>query len=197
MKKSIFKLSLAVLISAFSICAAGCEKSDDILTFKDIPENYSLEQAKADGCVVHENSDVTSGKEIFDIFYKTVSSGKKAKVRLAFYYTLDDPSHYDPDYYESIKDDYPALYIQDLSFDGEKYTLRQYEDGKEIVESYDYLMKYNEPAMSPYAVFDSTEEYILTNDNTVTYQNILKSMFSSQYGDHIEHHTVCCDYIYK
>lgn len=197
MRKSIFKPSLAVLLLVFSLCAAGCEKQDDVPTLKDIPKNYSLEQAKADGCVVHENGDVTSGKEIFEIFYKTVSSGKKAKVRLAFYCTLDDPSHYDPDYYESIKDDYPALYIQDLSFDGEKYTLCRYEDGNEIVESYDYIMKYNESAMSPYAVYDSLEEYVLTNDNTVTYQDIMKSMLSSRYEDHIEHDTVCCDYIYK
>lgn len=197
MKKSIFKPALAVLLSAFLFCASSCEKSGDVMTLKDIPENYSLEQAKADGCVVHENSSVTSGKEIFEVFYKMASSGKNAKVRLAFYYTLDDPSNYDSDYYESIKDDYPALYIQDLSFDGEKYTLCRYEDGNEFVESYDYLMKYNEPAMSPYAVYDSLEVYVLINDNTVTYQDIMKSMLSSLYEDHIEHDTVCCDYIYE
>lgn len=196
MKKRISALSLAVLLSAFSLAAAGCENSNDILPPKDIPENYSLEQAKADGCVVHENGDVTSGKDIFKIFYARTSSGKKAHVRLAFYYTLDDPSHYDPDYYESIKDDYPVLYIEDLSFDGKKYTLRQYEDGKEITESYDYLMKYDEPAMSPYAVYDSSEEYILTNDSTVTRQDLWNGL-SSSLDDHIEHHVVCSDLIYK
>lgn len=197
MKNSIFKLSLSVLLLAFSLAAAGCEKSADIPPMKEIPENYSLEQAKADGCVVHENGDVTSGKDIFKIFYERTLSGNKANVRLAFYYTLDDPSHYDPDYYESIKDDYPVLYIQDLSFDGKKYTLRQYEDGKEITESYDYLMKYDEPATSPYAVYDSSEEYILTNDNTVTRQDLWNGLISSFGDDYIEHKVVCSDLIYE
>lgn len=194
MKKSFFVTFLA-LLSAFAL--TGCEKSADVMSLEEISENYSLEQAKADGCVVHENSDVTSGKDIFEAFYEKTEAGKKADVRLAFYYTLGDPSGYDPDYYESIKNDYPALYIQDLTFDGEKYTLRWYEDGKEIVESYDYLMKYNEPKLSPYAIYDSSEEYILTNDNTVTRQDLWNGALSSQYDAYIEHQVVCSDFIYE
>ena len=194
MKKSFFVMFLA-LLSVFAL--TGCEKSADVMSLEEISENYSLEQAKADGCVVHENSDVTSGKDVFEAFYTKTEAGKKADVWLAFYYTLGDPSGYDPDYYESIKNDYPALYIQDLTFDGEKYTLRWYEDGKEIIESYDYLMKYNEPKLSPYAIYDSSEEYILTNDNTVTRQDLFLSMLSSQLEDHIEHQLVCSDLIYE
>ncbi len=194
MKKSFFVMFLA-LMSAFAL--TGCEKSADVMSLEEIPENYSLEQAKADGCVVHEELDVTSGKDIFEAFYEKTEAGKKADVRLAFYYTLGDPSGYDPDYYESIKDDYPVLYVQDLTFDGEKYTLRWYEDGKEIVESYDYLMKYNEPKLSPYAVYDSSEEYILTNDSTVTRQDLWNGQISSFGDDYIEHKVVCSDLIYE
>ena len=194
MKKSFFVMFLA-LLSVFAL--TGCEKSADVMSLEEISENYSLEQAKADGCVVHENSDVTSGKDVFEAFYTKTEAGKKADVRLAFYYTLGDPSGYDLDYYESIKNDYPALYIQDLTFDGKKYTLRWYEDGKEIVESYDYLMKYNEPKLSPYAIYESSEEYFLTNDNTVTRQDLFLSMLSSQFEDHIEHQLVYSDLIYE
>ncbi|MDE7288854.1 MAG: hypothetical protein K2N71_05030, partial [Oscillospiraceae bacterium] len=158
-------------------------------------ENYSLEQAKADGCVVHEDLDVTYGKDIFEAFYTKAEAGEKAYVRLAFYYTLGAP-HYDPYNYGNIGDVCPVLYVQDLTFDGEKYTLRWYEDGKEIVESYDYLMKYNEP-VSIYAIYDSSEEYILTNDNTVTRQNLWNSVISSQLEDHIDYHVVCADFIYE
>ena len=174
------------LLSAFAL--TGCEKSADVLSLEEISENYSLEQAKADGCVVHENLDVTSGKDVFEAFYAKTEAGEKSDVRLAFYYTIDDD--------RSIKDDYHVLFIQDLTFDGEKYTLRWYEDGKEIVESYDYLMKYNEP-VSIYAIYDSSEEYILTNDNTVTRQDLFLSMLSSQLEDHIDYHVVCTDFIYE
>jgi hypothetical protein len=35
-------------------------------------------------------------------------------------YTLGDPSQYSKEYYAEIRDDYPVLYIMELSYDGEK-----------------------------------------------------------------------------
>ena len=46
---------------------------------------------------------------------------------------LDDSSGYAPAYYESVKDDHPCLHVHDLSFDGEQYTIRWYEDGEEMI----------------------------------------------------------------
>ena len=70
--------------------------------------DYSLECAREDGCAVHEDGDIASGQEAWEDFLKAASSGEAASVRLVNCYTLDDLHRYDPDYYESIKDDYPC-----------------------------------------------------------------------------------------
>lgn len=187
-----------IILAVFTILTAvGCSQSSDIVPLEELPADYSLEQAKADGCVTHENGDVSQGREVFEAFYDTTKSGKADAVRLAFYYTLDDPSRYDPDYYESIKEDYPILFIQDLSFDGKEYSIRWYEDGEEIIETYSVLMKYEGQAESPSASYKSYVRYVLTNDDTVTWQELVYGMVSSQSGDYIPHENVCMDLIYE
>lgn len=191
------KYILIFLLTVFMLMMAGCSQSSDIIPLEELPADYSLEQAKADGCVTHENGDVTQGREVFESFYNTAKSGKADAVRLAFYYTLDDPSRYDSDYYESIKDDYPVLFVQDLTFDGKEYTIRWYEDGEEIVKTYSFLMKYEGQAESPEALYTSYVRYVLTDDDTVTWQELMYGMISSQFGDYIAFTSVCTDLIYE
>ena len=82
-------LIIAVL-SALMLTAAGCGQTAAITPLEDLPADYSLEQAKEDGCVVHENGDVTQGQEAFEAFRSAAGEGKTAGVRLAHYYTLGD-----------------------------------------------------------------------------------------------------------
>lgn len=103
----------------FLVCImlVGCNGNTDTskteqVSLEELPDDYTVEQAKEDGCVIYENGDITYGQEIWDAFVETVSAQKEASsVRLGFYYTLDEPSRYSPDYYESIKDDYPCLFV--------------------------------------------------------------------------------------
>ena len=207
------KKRIALIISVMLLFGVtGCMRSNNPASVEDLPDNYSqeyptpleelpddysLEQAKEDGCVTHEDGNVTQGKEIFEAFFRRTASGKAAQVRLADYYTLGDPSGYDPEYYESVKDDYPCLYIQDLSFDGEKYTIRWYEDGEEIIRNYSCLMKYEGPAESRDAIYQSYIRYVLTNDDSVTWQELIYGLTSSQLGDYMDHKSVCTEYIYE
>ncbi len=193
MKKCIVPMLSVWLMFAMT----GCKQSDSLISLEELPDNYSLEQAKEDGCVTHENGDVTQGKEIFEAFFNTTASGQTDKVRLAFYYTLDDPSRYAPEYHESVKDDYPCLYVQDLSFDGEQYTIRWYEDGEEMIRNYSCLMKYEGQAESPDASYHSYIRYVLTNDDKVTWQELMHGMLSSQLGDYIDHQSVYTDLVYE
>lgn len=194
------KYNLLSLLTLFALFITGCSSSSDLLSLEELeklPEPYSLEQAKADGCVTHENGDITQGKELFETFFNHATSGKADNVRLAFYYSLDDSSQYDPDYYESIKDDYPALYILDLSFDGKNYTLRYLEDEEEISRNYAYLKKYEGAAENPGASYQSYVRYVLTNDDTVTWPELVASSLSSQSQNWIDYYNVCTDLIYE
>ncbi len=187
-----------IILTVFIIfTAVGCNQSSDPIPLNELPAEYSLKQAKKNGCITHENGDISQGKEVFETFYNNTESGKADTVRLAFYYTLNDPSGYDPDYYESVKDDYPVLYIEDLSFDGKEYTVRWYENGEEIFETYSFLMKYEGQAESPGALYTSYVRYVLTNDDTVTWQDLTRGMLSSQLGDYIAHKSVYTDLIYE
>ena len=94
---------------------SGCGGKPEPIPLEELPQDYSLERAKDDGCLVTEDGAVTSGQEAWEEFLNAAEAGKAASVRLCSYYTLDDPSRYDPDYYESVKDDYPMMFLKDLS----------------------------------------------------------------------------------
>lgn len=100
------------------------------ILLEDLPVDYSLEDARLDGCVCFDNGNITGGQRIWDEFVDTVNAGKDVTVRLAFYYTLNE-EQCDPEYYESVKDEYPVLYIQELTYGNGTYNLRWFEDGKE------------------------------------------------------------------
>jgi hypothetical protein len=161
-----------------------------------ITANYSLENAKADGLVVYEDSSITSGQDAWDELVENTETGNPSKVRLAFYFTLGDGSHYAPELYEEIKDDYPALYIQDLSFDGEMYTLFSIEEGRVYTYSYKYLKRFEE-IMNVRTKYSKRILYVLLNDNEKTWPQINWGMLSSQSTDSVDHKTVYTKYYLK
>jgi hypothetical protein len=165
--------------------------------YDQLPKDYTLEDAKEDGCVVYEDLDITSGQAVWDKFIKDTENGKNSVVRIAFYYTLGDPSHYSKEYYEEIKDDYPILYIMDLRYDGESYALLRTEEGKEYTDEYRYLVKYTGKPRSDSAAFSGYTYYVLVNDNTLTWKDIENGMVSSQSGAWIDHQIVYSDLTYK
>lgn len=192
MKKAAVLLFFVLCLTLFTACG---HETLVYTPLEQLPEDYTVEQAEEDGCVVHRNGDVHSGHEQWENFLKDVAKGKKASVRIANYYELLDPSRYGAEYYESIKDEYPKLYIEDLTYDGELYTVRWYEEGEEYVRTYRYLMRYEGAAEGKNASYDSYLRYVLTNDDTVTWEGIRFGMLSSQCGAWIDHHSLYVDLI--
>ena len=189
--------TFAVLFCALLLAGCSRQKAEPLPPLEELPADYSLEQAREDGCVVHEDVDIASGHEAWEDFLKASSSGKAAAVRLVNYYTLDDPSRYDPDYYESIKDDYPLLFVSGLSFDGKAYTVSGLEDSERWEKTYSHLKRFEDKAETHSAVYDSYIRYVLVNDDTVTWNQLVHGMFSSRFGDSIPFHSVYTDYIYN
>lgn len=188
-----------ICIAALAACSANpaLTQSSNSVPLNQLPVNYGLEQAKADGLVVFEDGDITSGQSTWDVFIGKTGERKPASVRLAYYYTLGDSSHYSPELYEEIKGDYPVLYIKDLIFDGERYTIEGYEDNQLISKQYQYLMKYEGQPQSLSATFSKYLFYVLTNDDTVTWEEIERGMLSSQFGAWIDHYRVYSDLTFK
>lgn len=152
----------------------------------------ALQQAKEDGCVITENGDVTSGQEIWQDFVEAAEDGRSVSVQVAHYHTLD-PKNCSEQYYEAYQEDYPVLYVFNLAYDDGSYTLRWNEGGREYVRTYKYLMRHTGEAPTTNATYDTYIRYVLTNDNTVTWEDLFQGMVSSQFGDYIDHYPIYTD----
>lgn len=190
------RCALAALACVLLLAGCGRQKPALLPPLEELPADYGLDQAREDGCVVHEDGDIASGQEAWDAFFEAVSAGKAASLRLVNYYTLDDPSRYDPEYYESIKDDYPLLYVSDLTFDGKAYTVSSLEDGERLKRTFSCLKCFEGEAATPGAAYDAYIRYILVDDDTVTWEQLMHGVYSSRFGDYIPFCSVYTDYIY-
>ena len=173
MKKRMFAALLFLLL------LSSCGVNPEPLPFEELPEDYSLERAKDDGCLVTEDGAVTSGQEAWEEFLNAAEAGKAASVRLCSYYTLDDPSRYDPDYYESVKDDYPMMFLKDLSYDGERFTTLSYEEGQRHEETYSFLRRREQTAPSSGV---KIIQYIITDDAESSLEKIGSQLYSSSFS---------------
>lgn len=156
-----------------------------------------LEKATEDGFVVFEDSGITSGEEIWQEFYDRTQAGEPAVVYLANYYTLNEENIAE-EYYEEIKDEYPKIFLSSLYFDGEQYVITDrpgYEEEPERSKVYPYLVKFEGEPSSPSARFDRYVYYVLVHDKNVIWKELEWGMFSSQFGDYIDHCRVYTSHI--
>lgn len=126
-------------------------------------------------------------------------SAKKTpcKIRVVHFYTIGDPSRYDPEFYESIKDDYPKMYIFELAYDGKTFSVSHYEGEKLLCSEFKHLKKYEGNAKNDDAAFTSYVRYVLLNDDALTWDDIERGMFSSRFGDYTPHKQIYTDLVYK
>ena len=157
-------------------------------------DSNALQDAKESGCVIMEDGDSTWGAEQWEEFYKMTQNGKSGSVRLAHYWTLD-PDRCDENFYEVYKEDYPSLYVFDLVYDGITFTLSWTEQDVAYQRQYKYLMKYEGtiPSYLSSKTPQAVSRYVLTNDNTVTWDEISWGLVSSQFGDDIDHFSIYTD----
>lgn len=192
---------ICFLATLFVLLLTGCHKAttpdEEWVDLKDVADNYSLEDAKLDGYVIIEDLSVTYGEDIWQDFVDLSAVNTPCKVRVVHYYTIDDASHYAPEYYESIKDDYPKIYIFELIYNGETFNESHYEEDRLYQSEYKYLMKYEGEPDTSQATFTSYVRYVLVNDDKVTWEDIFRGMLSSQHGANISHSQIYVNLIYK
>ena len=193
MKKLLILLAAALLSGCITKTAIHLPSPP----YADIPGDYSLDDAKRDLCVVFEDGDITSGQALWDGFAVRAGRGQPCAVRLAWYYTLDE-SRVSLEYYAANKDNYPVMYIQDLSFDGKLFHLYWVEGGSEYTREYRYMKRFD-GSMRQGALYSGYVRYVLLNDETVrSWEQIETQMLSSVWlpeTGRIEFSTVYLKYI--
>jgi hypothetical protein len=194
---------IIIVVISCSVCTSKQSEPSSIkavgdvhqyMPYEQLPEDYGLEDAKSDGCVVFENHIVTSGAEVWQKFIKRTENGEKAKIRLAFYYTMDEQD-VSEEYYAEEKDGFPIMYIQDLSFDGMTYRLYYTIDADTYQYEYPYLVKHTGTPSSKTALYNSYVYYYLVRDEDITYNQIERGMYSSQMNDWVDCKQVYADLI--
>ncbi|MCH5191198.1 MAG: hypothetical protein J1F23_03445 [Oscillospiraceae bacterium] len=183
MKKAVVMLLSFLIIGTCASCAKENTLFDRICT-----ADEALKASKKDSIVVFEDLKCTSGDEIWNKFYETVSRGESASVFCAHYYTLNKDS-VSKELYEVEKDLYPMLFFYTLEYDGDTFTVtvrQSTEKETEYEEQFKYLMHYtgDAPVLAKYASYD---DYVLVDDPTVTREEIMAGIVSSQPGVGAKH----------
>ncbi len=185
--KKIFAIILtAILILSLFSCSGGEEKRENIdITyddggkysgFSDIPENYSVDDAIDDGCLVIETLDDgtniygvqmsktgrTAGYEHWVSFVERSQNGEDAFLRVAHFIR-------------------GTGYYHDLYYADGKYTIFEFNEyGISDGESYSLLRRLDGMA-GPVGNQKEDHFYVLTDSTEVTYNDITHRMFSSTF----------------
>ena len=194
-----------------SLLFADCIGNDSILLSyapgQRVKEGEA-EEAQENGFVMMKNGSVISGKEIWQEFCGKAEQGRPAVVKLGYYYTLDG-LNMSEEVMEASKYDYPCLFLRQLYYDGNRFTISPvhklgdeyviYEkpqfDGPE--ETYSYLRHYIGMANNTGVRFTAYDKYVLTDDDQVTWEQLERAIFSSDAEDYIRHAEVYCEYTWK
>ncbi|MBR6351688.1 MAG: hypothetical protein IKR93_05140 [Firmicutes bacterium] len=157
----------------------------------------ALVLARESGLPVFERQGCTSGNEVWDSFFQTVSNGTPASVLCVHYYILDK-EHMSAELYAEEKDKYPKLFFYLVEYDGTKYSVKVRESTVETLdyeETFKYLLHFTGDAPSSTALYSSYDDYILVDDPSATWEGIWAGMVSSQLGAGYKHCTVYRNYL--
>lgn len=186
--KKIFTILFVILM--LGLCVS-CKKESvrEVSLFDTVcTADEALRVSKNGSAVVFEGMKCTAGDDIWDEFYQKVSRGKPATVLCAHYYVLDKENVSNA-LYETEKHLYPKLFFYRVEYDGEVFTVTTRESTEkesDYQEDFKYLMHYTGDA-SAQASFSSYECYVLVDDQTVTWDEIMAGMVSSQSDAGVKH----------
>ena len=196
----------------FAMCkdSAGDTLSEQIIACKSAEgaSQEDIDRVMNSGYVILEDGSVVSGKDAWLDFYEKTTSGESATIRVAYIYTLDK-ENCSYEYYEAVKDDYPALFLKEITYDGQSYTCNPlHYDGETYspmyIPGYDnepsswkYLVRFTgEPYVSD-GLYTAYDRFVLVDEEAVTWRELEWGVFSSQTDDCIPYEEVFCEYTWR
>lgn len=202
MRKAVAILLFACSILLHTACAqsdaaehsGNADQSMEALFWTVRPADEALELAKRSDAVVMERQGCTSGKEVWDAFFRTVSGGSPASVLCAQDYVLD-PEHMSEELYEQEKAQYSKLFFYLVEYDGAEYAVKirgSTEEALDAQERFQYLLHFTGSAAVT-ALYSDDDNYVLVDDPSATWEGIMAGMVSSQLGAGYKHCTVYRD----
>lgn len=165
MKKILVVISLVSVILLISSWGSAINKNleysfdanGNYTGFKNVPEDYTPEQAEKDGCYISKNLQEIGGEKAWTKFIENAAKGKDSSVRIM-----------------SIYDD--GTYFDDLFFLDGSYQIFDSSSEDLKIHKFKYLLDLK--GRGPNAVKDS-RFVVLTNDETLTFDKVSLSLLSS------------------
>lgn len=136
------------------------DKNGTYSGFSDLPLNYTIEDAKEDGCFVVQNLKVVGNNDVWDTFINTSLHKENTYVRIALFYT----------------DSTGSPYFLDLFYEDGYYYM--FDSSAENQERRPYLHLLTLEGRFGNPVKDSGV-IILTDDGSLTFDKVMKAMLSS------------------
>ncbi|MEA1974169.1 MAG: hypothetical protein U9N10_01280 [Bacillota bacterium] len=128
--------------------------------FINLPTKYTVEDAEKDGYFLKQGLEVIANNDVWDNYIETASQGNNIGIRMVGFYTEDSNSPY----------------FYDLFFNDGYYYLFDSSSENQEKQPFLYLLtlegKFGNPLKDSGVV-------VLTNDNTLTFNDVVKSIISS------------------
>lgn len=136
------------------------DDSGNYTGFSDLPSDYTIEDAKTDGYYATQGLEVVANKNVWDSFVETSLGKKNTSIRIVSFHTKNPNNPF----------------FRDLFFrDGHYYC---FDSSAENHEKHPYLYLLTLEGQFGNPIKDSVI-IILTDDNTLTFDNVMQSVFSS------------------
>ena len=151
------------------------------IPLNELPERYSSEQAMIDGCFISEDAIARSNQDYFRNFANDARYGLPGFIRL---YNC----HYGDGFQWSASD---------LQYDGNIYTLTCYSDDEGFhTYTFRYLKHFTGEKAWVDAPHDAYEYYILVNDDSVSFDDIMSGKLDMSDWKNPAHWTVFAEFTY-
>lgn len=161
----------------------GVLENWDTLGLSESPEAV-LESLMSENVVIQKDGGILSGRGLWEEFFEKTQKGEPASVLLVHYYT-ETNVRMALEYFETEYPKYPQCFLGRLDFDGTlcHYVVRK-SDKAEIENDDDVTFRYLKcftGEMPAQAVYDSFRHYVLINDESLTWDQLKGSLYSSSY----------------
>ena len=148
-----------------------------LIPLNELPEVYSGEQAMIDGCFVTADGVARENKELFREFVVSSWNGIPGMIRIVNWHYGED-SHWS---------------AMDLNFDGNVYTITTLEN----TYTFKYLKQFTGEKAWEGADHDAFDYYVLVNDDSVTFEDIMSGKLDMSDVKNPAHWTVYANFIYR
>lgn len=169
-KMVVLFLTVSFIVEVITACSVKSDKAKIVFSFdtngnytgfSSLPTDYTIEEAEKEGYFVKEGMEVIANNEVWDSFIEQAAHGNDVGIRMATFYIEEETS---------------GPFFCDLFFNEGYYYL--FDGSSDNLEKQPFLYLLTLEGKFGIPLRDSGV-VVLTDDSTLTFPVVMKSMYSS------------------